>query len=152
MGVDRAAIGREQPGGTLAVTRGRLRDFARATGQTDPAYLDVDAARAAGHPDVPAPPTFVFSAEFEGTDPFAFLVDLGVDLRTVLHGEQEFRYHAMVYAGDELTVRGRIVDIYERKGGALEFIVRESAVINQHGDLIAEMRSTTIVQHPEVAG
>ncbi len=38
--------------------RGRLRMFAAAIGETDPIYTDVEAARAAGHPDLPVPPTF----------------------------------------------------------------------------------------------
>ena len=42
----------------------------------------------------------------------------------MLHGEQEFSYHAMAYAGDELTARSRVTDVYEKKGGALEFLVR----------------------------
>jgi acyl dehydratase len=45
MALDRSLIGREPPGQTLLVTRSRLRAFARATGQTDPVYTDVDAAR-----------------------------------------------------------------------------------------------------------
>ncbi|MPY78402.1 MAG: hypothetical protein GEV04_07875, partial [Actinophytocola sp.] len=47
------------------IERGRLRFFAKAIGQKDPIYSDVDAARRAGHPDLPVPPTFFFSMELE---------------------------------------------------------------------------------------
>jgi acyl dehydratase len=146
MTLDRSAIGRELPGETLLVTRSRLRSFARATGQDDPVYTDVDAAQQAGHRDLPVPPTFLFSIELEAPDPFRSLADLGVDLRAVLHGEEEFRYHRMAYAGDELTARSRFTDIYEKKGGALQFLVKETAVTDQDGALVATLRSTTVIR------
>lgn len=147
MSIDRSAIGRELPGRSLLVTRSRLRNFAKATGQRDPIYTVVDAAKQAGHRDLPVPPTFFFGIELESPNPFAFLDDLGVDLRTVLHGEQRFDYRQMAYAGDELTSTSRIADIYEKKGGLLEFIVRESTVNNQDGAVVALLRSSTVVQH-----
>jgi hypothetical protein len=63
--IDRRWIGRELPAATFDIERGRLAFFARAIGETDPVYLDPDAARAAGHPDIPAPPTFLFSGELD---------------------------------------------------------------------------------------
>jgi acyl dehydratase len=89
----------------------------------------------------------VCSRSLEVPDPFSVVTDLGVDLRTVLHGGQEFVYEDMAYAGDELTTSSRITDIFDKKGGALEFIVRETAVTNQHGTVVARMRSTTVVQN-----
>jgi acyl dehydratase len=150
--LDRADIGRESPAQTLLVTRSRLRAFARATGQTDPVYTDVDAAEQAGHRDLPVPPTFFFSIELEAPDPFRGLTDLGIDLRTVLHGEQEFSYHRMAHAGDELTARARFTDVYEKKGGALQFLVKETTVTDQHGALVATLRSTTVIRPRPKAG
>lgn len=135
---------------TLRVDPARLGFFASATGQTDPVYSDVQAAQSAGHPSVPIPPTFFFSLELEGPDPFGYLDRLGVDLRYLLHGEQGFTYHRMAYAGDELTLRSRIVDCYAKKGGELEFIVKATDVTR--GDtLVAEVRSVTVVRNIEEA-
>jgi acyl dehydratase len=124
-----------------------LRAFAKSTGQQDPIYTDVDAARQAGHRDLPVPPTFFYSVDLESPNPAAYLDELGVDLRTSLHGEQEFIYHQMAYAGDELTAACHITDIYEKKGGLLGFIVRDSTVTNQDGAKVATMRNTVVVQH-----
>jgi acyl dehydratase len=148
MSIDSSAIGRELPGRSLLVTRSRLRNFAKATGQQDPIYTNVEAAKQSGHRDLPVPPTFFFGIELESPDPFGFLDDLGIDLRTVLHGEQQFDYRQMAYAGDELIATSRIADIYAKKGGLLEFIVRESTVTNQDGAEVVLLRSSTIVQHP----
>ena len=50
-------------------------------------------------------------------------------------------------AGDTVTVRSRIRDIYEKKGGALEFIEVASDVVNQRGEAVARLRSLTVVRH-----
>ena len=48
--INRQYIGHVMPSFEVLVEKGRLRFFAKATGQTDPVYSDEAAARAAGHP------------------------------------------------------------------------------------------------------
>ncbi len=79
-------------------------------------------------------------------DPFDFLNVLDVDLAEILHGEQSLKYHGDICAGDRLTYRSRISDIYEKKGGALEFVVQDSTVTNQNDDLVAELRRVIVVR------
>ena len=109
-------------------------------------FVDVDTARAAGHPNLPVPPTFYFSVDLEVPDPFAYLAAVGVDLRAALHGGQEFEYHCPAHAGDELRSSSRVVDYFERKGGELQFLVTESAIVNQHGARVVTMRTTLVVR------
>ena len=111
--IDKRFIGHVMPTFSAVVEAGRLRFFAKATGQTDPLYSDEAAARAAGHPGLPVPPTFLFCLEMESPDPAAIRNLLGMDYRSLLHGEQGFTYHAMAYAGDTLTFEQRIEDIYD---------------------------------------
>lgn len=134
---------------TVDVERGRLRFFSKAIGETDPVYLDAEAAKAAGHRDLPVPPTFFFSLGLEAPDPFGYLDALDIDLRRVLHGEQSFTYHALAYAGDRLTLQERIVDVYTKRGGALEFVVKQTEV-TRSGEPIADVRSVIVVRNPEV--
>lgn len=145
--IDRSLIGHELPASVLDIERGRLRFFAKAIGETDPQYFDDSAARAAGHPDLPAPPTFLFGAELDSGGLNLLLDQLKVDLGRVLHGEQEFSYHRMAYAGDRITVHSKITDIYDKKNGALEFVVKHSQATNQHGDLVAELRCVLVVRN-----
>ncbi|HUR76092.1 MAG TPA: MaoC family dehydratase N-terminal domain-containing protein [Sporichthya sp.] len=70
MPISQDAVGMKLPPVSMDIERGRLTQFARATGATDPVYSNLDAARDAGHPDIPAPPTFLFSIELEHPDPF----------------------------------------------------------------------------------
>ena len=66
---------------------------------------------------------------------------------TVLHGEQGFTFHRMAYAGDVLRFEQRIEDIYDKKGGALEFVVRKTRVSNQRGEHVADLRAVTVLRH-----
>lgn len=145
--INKGFVGHTMPSFSATVEAGRLRFFAKATGQTDPIYSDEAAARAAGHPGLPVPPTFLFCLEMESPDPAAIRNLLGMDYRSLLHGEQGFTYHAMAYAGDTLTFEQRIDDIYERKNGALEFVVRKTRVTNQRDERVAELRCVTAIRN-----
>ncbi|CAB5516726.1 MaoC family dehydratase N-terminal domain-containing protein [Achromobacter anxifer] len=145
--LDTRHIGAALPAFNTTVEAGRLRFFAKATGQVDPVYTDETAARAAGHPALPVPPTFLFCLEMDSPRPAAMRELLGIDIARVLHGEQGFVYHAMAHAGDELRFEPRIADIYAKKGGALEFVLRVTRVTDAAGRLIAELRATTVVRN-----
>ncbi|NRF67681.1 MaoC family dehydratase N-terminal domain-containing protein [Aquincola sp. S2] len=145
--IDRRHIGHALPVFTVPVEAGRLRFFAKACGQADPVYTDEAAARDAGHPNLPVPPTFFFCLEMDAPDPAAMRTLLAIDYRRILHGEQHFRYHAMAHAGDRLRFEPRIADISDKKGGALEFVRRETRVSNQHGVLVAELTCVTVVRN-----
>lgn len=141
---DKSLIGRQLGVTRADVEKGRLRAFARAIGETDPVYFDEAAARDAGHPSLPVPPTFLFCLEGEGRDVMQLLATLQFDLSRVLHAEQEFTYHRMCHAGDTLTFDTRVADVYEKKGGALQFAVNETRVTNQHGDHVADLRCSLV--------
>lgn len=131
----------------VEVERGRLRFFASCIGENDPVYTDVGAARAAGHPDLPVPPTFLFGLEMDGDVLFPLLTRLGVDLRHVLHGEQRFVYHAIAHAGDVLTLSPRVADVYTKRDGALTFLVKRTDV-TRGDEPIAAAESTIVVRNP----
>lgn len=133
------------------VEAGFLTFFAKATGETNPIYFDEAAARAAGHPAIPAPPTYFFSLHMSSPAKRGDIFDpengLGVDVMKILHGEQGFTYHALAYAGDRLTITTTTEDIYARKGGALEFIVQTTRFEKDDGTLCAEARQLAVVRN-----
>jgi acyl dehydratase len=145
--IDRKWIGHELPASILAVERSRLRFFAKAIGETRLEYTDIAAARAAGYADLPAPPTFLMAAELDSGASDQLLKDLQIPLAKLLHGEQSFTYHKPVCAGDTVTVRSVISDIYEKKDGALEFVVKSTRAVNQRDELVAEFRSVLVCRH-----
>lgn len=143
--IDRSLIGLEMAPFTVAAEPGRLRFFARAIGETDPVFTDAAAAKAAGHPGLPLPPTFLFSMELDGPEPFAFFERLGIDFARLLHGEQRFTYHRLAHAGEPLTFRTRVGDVFEKKGGALTFVIRRTAVEDANGRPVADLESVLVI-------
>jgi acyl dehydratase len=142
--LDKSLIGYALHTCTIEVEKGALRFFAKAIGETDPIYTDEAAARNSGHPSLPVPPTFLLCLESQASDPGKLLEVAKLDLRKILHAEQQFTYHTMAFAGDRLTFTARIADMYDKKGGALEFVVTESRVTNQHGAHVADIRSSLV--------
>ncbi len=142
--LDQSFIGHEFPPFTAEVEKGRLRFFARAIGETDPIYTDEAAAQAAGHRALPAPPTFTMVLDMEGAEQLPILSLLDLDIARILHGSQEFCYFHPIYAGDTITVTARIADIFDKKGGALDFVVMEQDYTNQDGELVVRATSTLV--------
>jgi len=145
--LDRSKIGHEFPSFTVDVEKGRLRFFAKAIGETNPIYTDESAAQAAGYPAIPAPPTYMFSVDLDGPELLPIIGLLDLDIGRVLHGSQEFDYLGQIYAGDSITQQCKIVDIYDKKGGALEFVVQESSYTNQNGELVGKARQTLVYRN-----
>lgn len=148
MTVDRKSfIGHTSEPFTTEIEKGRLKFFAKAIGETDPIYFDEAAAKAAGHPTLPVPPTFLFCAQMDNPQPYSLYDKMGIRIEQVLHGEQSFTYHKPVYAGDRLTFQMTVRDVYEKKGGELGFVVRDTTVKNDNGELVAVLSGTTVVRN-----
>jgi len=146
--VDQSAIGRRFTPVTARVEPGRLRFFLDTLGEQNPVYRDEAAARAAGYPAPPAPPTYLFCLELMDAErPFEFLTELNIDLARVLHGEQRFTYHAPVLIGDALTFKSRVTGVADKKGGAMTMVVVETEITNQNGAHVADTARTIVVRN-----
>jgi acyl dehydratase len=137
-------IGRSGKPVTMRVEHGKIREFARAIKDDNPMYFDEEVAeREAG--GVMPPPTFTMTQAF--WDDGQSRIDLGLDMRRVLHGEQEFEYVKPVYAGDSLTGQGRISSVEKRpgkRGGEMTLVTLETEYKNQRGEVCLYARSTII--------
>lgn len=138
MAVDRNHIGFSLPPFNVVVDRERLQLFARAIGETDARFSN----------DI-APPTFLKAIDGENNSSRTILEALKVDLKRVLHAEQQFDYVETVRAGDCITVERRVLDIYEKREGALEFIVIESVLTNESRAVVGRTRQVVMVRNPE---
>ncbi|MBE1285704.1 MAG: MaoC family dehydratase [Rhodobacteraceae bacterium] len=147
--IDRSLIGHRFEPLSVDVEKGRLRAFAKATGATDQTYTDENAARAAGYAALPAPPTFLFSLDLERDDPFYFIDLMKIDLARVLHAEQHFTYGTPICAGDTITLTTAVEDIYDKKAGAMEFVILKTSAANQNGQDVGSMTRTLVVRHPQ---
>ena len=129
--------GRGYPVHRVTVTANDIRRFAYATGETDPVHFDRDAARAAGHPDVVAPPMFYVFLRVQPNHlrPRAELERDGspsedippVAITGAMAGETALEVHGSFHAGDEVDCHKRLLDATEKSGrsGPLLFLTFE---------------------------
>jgi len=131
---DRTTKGTSLPPVEVTIERGRIRFFAEVLGETDPAHTDVAAARAAGHPDLVAPPSFFMvveaaaNAELKRRGEKTAAELIGCDFRYLLHGDETYAYSGLIYAGDALTLTTTVLDFFDKKGGAMEFATLSSTL------------------------
>lgn len=129
----------------VTVELGQLRLFAKAIGEENPIYFDPEAAKKAGFRTAIAPPTFSYGLAIGAFGPDAWR-RLGVEAKHLLHGEQCFEYFAPIFAGDRLQMVRRISDRYQKKDGRITFIVTDTEVFNQEGELCVRSRMTGVIK------
>ena len=150
--LDKNFIGHTFAPFTAAVEAGKIRLFCKAIGEGDPIYQDEAAAQAAGYRAIPAPPTFLTAVTNDDPDKGGLLRLLGVDIGLILHGAQHYEYLAPVHVGDKIPCQSKVMDIYDKKGGALWFVVSETEMKDaSSGKPVAKARSITVVRNPDAA-
>ena len=149
MQLDKKVIGHEFKPFTATAEAGKVKLFCKAIGEEDPIYQDEAAAKAAGYKKVPVPPTFLQALTNDDPEKGGLLRLLNVDIGLILHGEQHYDYYAPVYVGDTITCQQKVVDMYDKKGGALWFVVSETSMKDQTGKLVAKGTGITVVRNPD---
>ena len=144
MAVNTDVIGKTFAPATYAVGREKIREYAHAVGETDPLYLDVQAARAAGYDDVVAPPMFAVVYSLPAVWPALFDEEVGIDFAHMVHGGQEFAWGPVIVAGAELTTTASLKDVSERRGN--DFFVFESVSVNARGETVCTGLWSNIVR------
>jgi len=142
--VNTGVIGKTYPPAEYAVGREKIREYARAVGESNPLHLDVRAARAAGYADVVAPPMFAVVYSFPVMITALFDPEVGIDFSRMVHGGQEFEWGPLVVAGDEITTTLSVADITERAGNG--FYVFASESVNGRGETVCSGRWSNIVR------
>jgi acyl dehydratase len=147
--IDKKHIGHEFKAFTAVAEAGKLRLFCKAIGEEDPIYQSEEDAKQAGYPKIPVSPTFLQALTNDDPEKGGLLKLINVDIGLILHGEQHYDYLAPVFVGDKVTCQQKIVDIYDKKGGALWFIVSETSMKNEAGKMVAKATGITVVRNPD---
>ncbi len=142
MALNQSLKGKEYQEIPFRVDRDRVTQFARAVGEDDAVFNDVDAARAAGFDEQVAFPTFPTVMQILASAQVVVDPQLGMDYTRVVHGEQEYEWRRPIVVGDELRATPRIADIYAR--GPNEFLVIEAEIVDGTGDVVCVARSTLL--------
>ncbi|MCU7824230.1 MaoC family dehydratase N-terminal domain-containing protein [Kitasatospora sp. DSM 101779] len=151
MPLDPSFIGRTYPPtAPYEVGREKIREFAVAVGDANPAYTDPEAAKAFGHPDVIAPPTFPFVITYAAAAQVVTDPELGLDYSRVVHGDQKFVYTRPVRAGDRLTVTVTIDSIKSLAGNDVLSVRGE--VNDESGEHVVTSVMTLVARAADEAG
>jgi hypothetical protein len=148
---DKSKLGMEFPHYSIKVEKNKIAEFVAAISQKEDIdhirdiYRDEEAAKKAGYDNIPIPPTFPISFIFwtggglQGTAKV-----LGADLNRLLHSEEEYEYFAPICAGDVVTRKVKVVDMYQRggKGRFVQVTILETELTNQRGELVVKGRTT----------
>jgi acyl dehydratase len=143
--LNRDYIGRTFPAERpYEVSREKVRDFAEAIGDDNPVYRDAEAAKAAGHPDVIAPPTFAIAVTLKTGSAAALSGqgDLGLNFALVVHGEQKFTHHRPIRVGDTLVGASTVSDI--RDAGRNELMTIATELRTEAGELVCTAENTLV--------
>lgn len=145
----RAWADRGYPDVEVPITARDIARFAHATGETDPVYFDAQAARAAGHRDVVAPPMFylLLRSEPYHLQPRDELADDGsaqddvppLQVGRAMAGETDVTFDGGFVAGDVVTCRKRLTDIAEKQG-------RSGPLVFLHFDYRYDVAGRTVVR------
>jgi acyl dehydratase len=143
--LDESFVGRTYPPSPpYYVSREKIREFADAIGDPNPLYRDVAAARAAGHPDVIAPPTFPTIVNIRAIEDIVADPQLGLDWSRVVHGEQGFRYRRPIVAGDSLVVIATIDRVMTRAGN--DFLTIRVDINAESGEQVADAHALLVAR------
>ncbi len=123
----------------MPIERGKIREFAVATGAVDPVYQG---------PNPPVPPTFLAtSMHWEPQDP-SLATLLGLSLSRVLQGGQEYSFIGKLpQAGDTLHAETSVESVTDKqsgRGGQMTLIVVLTRFLRPDGSVAAEGRATVI--------
>ena len=135
------------PTAPYLVGREKVREFSRAVFATDPINLDPEAARAAGHADVVAPPTFAVVVQETALAQLLAEPGTGIDFSRVVHGDQRFSFSRPIVAGDELTATLTVAAV--KSLGAHSMVTAETNIVDADGAHVVTATSTLVVRGDE---
>jgi len=138
---DRSVIGVDYDVGSHEVTEEQVTGFARAIGETNPLYLDKEAAKKGPYGVLIAPPAYYTSIRLQaGPDP---QVKFGT---TSFNASQHCEFYEPMRVGDTISAKEQVAHVYAKTGrtGTLVFTVRRTTYSNHHGRTVMMVESSNV--------
>ncbi len=145
--IDISVKGNEYDQPPFEVEKGKIREFAKAIGDNNPVFRDMNAAAKQGFKTLGVPPTFGTVLTLNGKV-WDIVAELKLDFAKVLHSGQEYEYFKSIEPGETLFGKTKIADITEKSGksGKMQFIVLETTYNDKSGDKVFIDRMTLAVR------
>ena len=145
MAPDASVVGTSLPASEpYQVGREKIREFALAIGEGASVCTDLAAARAAGHPDLVAPPTFAVTFTMPLIEAFLRDPALGWDYSRMVHGDQSIALHRPIHGGQELVTTIHVEDLSSRAGA--HRLTLRCEIADVAGEPVATTRALLVTQ------
>ena len=139
---DRSVLGIEVPGEPITIDREKILAYAGAIGETNPLFIDDEAAMQAGYKSLMAPPSYINALILSSGRP-----DPKVNFGTLsFHSGQALETYLPIYPEDVISTTSSLEEVYAKTGrsGTMVFIVWKTQLFNQDGNLIAIARESFV--------
>lgn len=133
-------IGRTFPAVTYVINEEDIKDYLPVAGESHPAFLGDESARAAGYERRVIPPSFApYVAILGMLRSFDWEKDMYLDYKTgtAMFGEQELEYLRPLYVGEAVTMQGTVVDVYEKQGKRAFDVVKVKLTATDENSAVA---------------
>ena len=137
----RSLVGERSGAVVNGVEKGAVRKFAEAIGDSNPLYVDEEAAKGSRYGGVIAPPTFPRTLEY------GWIEDMGWPESGMIHGEHRTSYQRPLRVGEQVYCYTRLKDYHEKEGreGTLGFVIIERVGESPDGKRIFIIEDTGVV-------
>lgn len=128
----------------FVVGREKVREYANAVKNFDPACHDENAAAELGYDSLLAPLTFVSTVALLVQQDFFRKVDLGMETMQIVQVDQQFVYHKPIKVGDKLHAVMYVHSVDERFGA--DIVVTRNVLTDENGEVVLEAVTTMMGQ------
>ena len=122
------------------VEREKVREYATAVKNDDPAFFEEKAAAELGYPGLPAPLTFISVFGYKAVAAFFQYVNIATDDAQIVQVDQTLKFFAPIQVGDRLYCDVSIESI--RRAHGTDIVMTKQTVTNEKGDVVQETYTT----------
>ena len=122
------------------VGREKIREYAVAVKNDDPAYHDEAAAAELGHKRLSAPLTFISVFGYQAQSAFFADANIATKDMKIVQVDQVLKFVKPIFAGDKLYCDVYVDSIRQSHGA--DIIVTKNIVTNEAGDVVQETYTT----------
>jgi acyl dehydratase len=122
------------------VEREKIREYATAVKNDDPAFFEDKAAAELGYPGLPAPLTFISVFGYKAVAAFFEHANIATQDAQIVQVDQTLKFLQPIKVGDRLYCDVSIESV--RRAHGTDIIMTKQTVTNDNGDIVQETYTT----------
>lgn len=122
------------------VGREKIREYALAVKNDDPAFFEDEAAAELGYGGLLTPLTFISVFGYQAQSAMFAAANIGIEDAQIVQVDQELKFLQPIQAGDKLYCDVTVQSL--RRAHGTDIIVNKTVVTNEAGDVVQETYTT----------